>query len=197
VEPILKARSLEQNARSPLTDAQAMREIAAGRVSALAIIYDRYHACLYRFFSNATSYAADVDDLVQTTFLSAAKAASSFDGRESCRPWLLAIAAGTLFRRRRTLARWGRTLRDFALSQSDLHTATERRILAKDELNDVARALSTLSEKKRVVLLLAELEEMPCEEIARALDIPVGTVWTRLHHARRELQAQFEREPSR
>lgn len=195
MEPVLRAKSLEQNARSPLTDAQAMSEIAAGKVSALAIIYDRYHACLYRFFSNATSYAADVDDLVQSTFLSAAKAASSFDGRESCRPWLLAIAAGALFRRRRTLARWARTLRDFALSQTDPHTATERRIQAKDELNDVARALSSLSEKKRVVLLLAELEEMPCEEIARALDIPVGTVWTRLHHARRELQARLDREP--
>ncbi len=196
MERVLKAGSQQLNAQSPVTDAQAMSEIAAGRVGALAVIYDRYHASLYRFFSNATGYAADVDDLVQTTFLSAAKAAASFDGRESCRPWLLAIAAGTLSRRRRTLARWGRALHSFTVSQTGRHGEIERHIQAKAELNDVARALSALSEKKRVVLLLAELEEMSCEEIARALHIPVGTVWTRLHHARRELRAQFAEERS-
>jgi len=44
------------------------------------------------------------------------------------------------------------------------------------------------------VLLLADLEEVSCEEIASALGIPVGTVWTRLHYARRELQQQFAAE---
>ena len=188
----MKANTRPINVQSQLSDAEAMSEIAQGRVSALAVVYDRHHACLYRFFANATGHAADVDDLVHSTFLSAARAAGAFDGRENCRPWLLAIAAGALSRRRRTLARWGRALRDFTWSQAGLHAETERHILAKDALIDVSRALSGLSEKKRVVLFLAELEGMSCDEIARALDIPVGTVWTRLHHARRELQAQFE-----
>ena len=190
--PALTSRSDKRTGTAAsLTDAEAMSEIAQGRVSALATIYDRYHSCLYRFFANATGHAADVDDLVQTTFLSAAKAAASFDGRDSCRPWLLGIGAGALSRRRRTLARWGRVVREFSLSQLSLHADVERRILAKDGLDAVARALSKLSEKKRVVLLLADLEEVPCEEIARALGVPVGTVWTRLHYARRELQHEL------
>ena len=45
-----------------------------------------------------------------------------------------------------------------------------------------------MSAKKRETLLLAEVEELSCDEIAGALKIPIGTVWTRLHHARRELQ---------
>jgi RNA polymerase sigma-70 factor (ECF subfamily) len=45
-----------------------------------------------------------------------------------------------------------------------------------------------LSQPKRVTLLLAEVEGLSCPEIAAALDIPVGTVWTRLHKARRELR---------
>jgi RNA polymerase sigma-70 factor (ECF subfamily) len=60
---------------------------------------------------------------------------------------------------------------------------------------DVEKAVATLTEAKRVVLLLADLEGFTCEEIAAMLGIPVGTVWTRLHHARRELRAFYE-EPS-
>jgi RNA polymerase sigma-70 factor (ECF subfamily) len=181
-------------ANASLSDAQALSEVAQGRVGALAVIYDRHRACLYRFFANATGYAADVEDLVHTTFFSAAKAAAQFDGRDSCKAWLLGIGASLLFRRRRTLARWGRALREFAINQEDVRADAERRILAKGDLNAVARALSGLSEKKRVVLLLADLEELPCEAIAKALDVPIGTVWTRLHHARRELREQLASE---
>jgi RNA polymerase sigma-70 factor (ECF subfamily) len=45
-----------------------------------------------------------------------------------------------------------------------------------------------------VVLLLAEVENMSCHEIAQALEIPVGTVWTRLHHARKELSQLLQEE---
>ena len=51
-----------------------------------------------------------------------------------------------------------------------------------------AVALRLISEPKRIALLMAEVEEMTCPEIAAALQIPVGTVWTRLHSARRELR---------
>lgn len=182
------------NAVPAMTDAQALSAIAQGRLGALAVIYDRYHACLYRFFANATGYAQDVDDLVQMTFFTASRAAGSFDGRDSCRAWLLGIGASLLFRRRRTLARWGRALREFAINQEGVHADVERQILAKGDLNAVARALSGLTERKRVVLLLADLEELPGEEIARVLRIPIGTVWTRLHHARRELRDRLAAE---
>ena len=61
------------------------------------------------------------------------------------------------------------------------------------ERNDVARALETLSEAKRVVVVLSEVEGFSCQEIADMMEIPVGTVWTRLHHARNELRTYFER----
>ena len=53
---------------------------------------------------------------------------------------------------------------------------------------DVEQALAGISEAKRVALLLAEVEGLSCAEIAAALGIPIGTVWTRLHAARRELR---------
>jgi RNA polymerase sigma-70 factor (ECF subfamily) len=53
---------------------------------------------------------------------------------------------------------------------------------------DVERALARLSEVKRITFVMAEVEGSSCEEIARAMEVPVGTVWTRLHSARRELR---------
>ncbi len=57
------------------------------------------------------------------------------------------------------------------------------------------RALERMSPKKREVIVLAVIEGLPGEEVARVLGVPVATVWTRLHHARRELtDAVFEEE---
>ena len=56
---------------------------------------------------------------------------------------------------------------------------------------DLDRCLRRLSPAKRSVLLLAEVEGFTCEEIAKMVSIPVGTVWTRLHHARRELRRSY------
>jgi len=50
------------------------------------------------------------------------------------------------------------------------------------------RALCRLTHKKREVFVMVVLEGMSCDEVARSLGIPVATVWTRLHHARRELR---------
>src|SRR5882757_7493361 len=104
----------EARVREAITDAEALRRLARGEVSALAPLYDRYHQSLYRFVSHATGHASDVEDIVHSAFMTAATAAASFDGRQSCRPWLLGIAAKLLYRRRRTLTRLRRALREFA-----------------------------------------------------------------------------------
>ncbi len=176
-----------------VADAEALQRLARGETSALAVVYDRHHAVIRRFVARATNEAHDVEDLVHATFLTAAKAAPSFDGRTSCRPWLFGIAARLLQRRRRSLARWSRALRELAIRQADAHVDPHRDLGARDDLNAVSIALTRLSEAKRVVLCLAEVECLSCEEISDALGVPVGTVWTRLHHARREIRHELHR----
>jgi RNA polymerase sigma-70 factor (ECF subfamily) len=130
--------------------------------------------------------ARDAEDIVQATFLRVAKLASTFDRRaESARPWLIGIASRIVLERRRSFARLARAL--FTLGSS-----TPMPTSIDPARGDLARALERLSAVKRIVLILAEVEEYTCEEIALMLDIPVGTVWTRLHHARRELRAHLE-----
>ena len=152
---------------------------------ALPILTDRLELRVHR--------ESDVDDIVQATFLSAAKTVASHDGKQTCRTWLVGIAGRLLYRRRRGLSRWTRALRELALRDADKYADPHQALSARDEVNRLSWALTKLSEPKRIVLLLAEAEEQSCEQIARALQVPVGTVWTRLHHARRELRRLLDR----
>lgn len=162
-----------------------MRRLAADDLSALGELYDRYQRPVRSYLARATADAEDVDDLVQATFLAAAKSAVRYDGSASCRPWLIGIATQYLRRRRRSFARFfaaiaslGANRRESLDPRGALHAKS-----------DVERALATISESKRVTFLMAEAEGMSCAEIAAVLSVPIGTVWTRLHAARRELRA--------
>jgi RNA polymerase sigma factor (sigma-70 family) len=165
-------------------DATIMSRLARGDSGALGELYDRHQESVRRFIARATSDAADVDDLLHATFLAAGKSAARYDGRDSCRPWLIGIAVQHIKRRRYAFGR-------FIALLTSLGGAGGRIVdprAALDSRPDVQRALRLLSEAKRVTFLLAELEGLTCPEIGAALNVPIGTVWTRLHAARRELR---------
>jgi RNA polymerase sigma-70 factor (ECF subfamily) len=168
-----------------------MLELAAGQLGALGELHDRYEQPLHDFIARVTRDADDVDDLLQATFLAAAKSAARYDGRSSCRPWLIGIAARLVRRRQQTFARFVAMLT--ALGHAQLRTNDPRPAL--EAKGDVERALAKLSEAKRLTLLMAEVEGLTCPEIAEALGIPIGTVWTRLHVARRELRHALALDP--
>lgn len=180
-EPLHGAPSI-----SAIDDREILARLARGELGALAMLYERYQGVVFRFVSHATGEAADAEDLVQSTFLVAAKTAKSFDGRSSARPWLFGIASRLVRRRLRSRARWLRAFDELTRRLRGTYHDGPREVSLR---NEVARALGRLSERKRVVILLAEVEGMTCEEIAEVLNVPIGTVWTRMHHARRELRA--------
>jgi RNA polymerase sigma-70 factor (ECF subfamily) len=170
-------------------DAALLARIAAGDLEALAEIYRRHQAPVRHFLARATGHANDVDDLIQTIFLEAARSASRYDGRASCRPWLLGIAVHHLQRRKSAFLRFVRRFtssgREDRADRIDPRSNPETR-------PDIERALASISEAKRITFLLAELEELSGAEIAALMNVPIGTVWTRLHAARRELRAFLE-----
>jgi RNA polymerase sigma-70 factor (ECF subfamily) len=169
-------------------DAELMRRLAGGDTGALGELYDLHCRSLRRFLARATADAEDVDDLVHATFLAAGQIAARYDGRLSCRPWLIGIAAQLLRRRRRTFGR----LFTFLSSAGSQQAGSVDPRPALQARTDVGRALRALSEPKRITFLMAEGEGLTCPEIAAALGIPIGTVWTRLHAARQELRRALE-----
>jgi RNA polymerase sigma-70 factor (ECF subfamily) len=173
-----------------LADAALLARLASGQLGALGELYDRHHTPVRSFLARATRDAHDVDDLVHATFLAAAQSAERYDGRASARPWLIGIAATLVRRRHQSLGRLLRvltSLKDTLAPPPDPHPTLHAR-------TDLERALGRLSEPKRLTLLLAEVEGLSCEEIAQTLAIPIGTVWTRLHAARRELRQALSQE---
>jgi RNA polymerase sigma-70 factor (ECF subfamily) len=179
-----RSKSERSSPAAETSDAAIMSRLARGDSGALGELYDRHQAPVRRFVARATSDAGDVDDLVHATFLAAAKSADRYDGRESCRPWLVGIAAQFLRRRHRAFGRLVAVLTSLGSARASAFDPRS----TLDARPDVERALRLLSEPKRVTFLMAELEGLSCPEIAAALDIPIGTVWTRLHAARRELR---------
>lgn len=187
---------ITRGAKSPLgargapgtSDPEIMSRLASGEMGALGELYDRHCEPVRRFVARATSDAEDVDDLVHATFLAAAKSAARYDSRPSCRPWLIGISAQLIRRRRQGFGRLLAVLSSLHGSQAstvDPRSALQAR-------SDVERVLGRLSEAKRIAFLMAEVEGLTCPEIAEALGIPIGTVWTRLHAARRELRRELE-----
>lgn len=179
---------LETGATQATPDAEIMRRLAAGDSSALGELYDRHSHSIRRFLAQVTANAEDVDDLTHAAFLAAAEIAGRFDGRASCRPWLIGIAAQMLRRRKRRFGRF----RAFLSSLGGAQAASTDPARGFQERTDIGRALLAISEAKRITFLMAEVEGLTCPEIAAALKIPIGTVWTRLHAARRELRQALE-----
>ncbi len=176
------------------TDSDLVQRIAQGDLEALGELYDRHAAALRRYFGRTGVSAADADDLVQATFLEVVKAAPRFDEALPLVSWLYGLASIMARRHRRSLARAAQRLLGWAnqvLAEPIKSPAAD--VERDQELARFEAAFERLSSKKREVFVLVVLEGLSGEEAARALQVPINTVWTRLHHARRELREALER----
>jgi len=188
----------EAEARMPSaepSDAELVERVARGDLGPLGTLFDRHHLAVRRVVARLGVQPSDVDDVVQATFLDVLRAADRYDGRASAKAWILGLAVMQVRRSRRSIARLAARAAAWALEPRRAPTTPEEHATVSEEARRAARALEALSEKKREVLVLVTIEGLSGEEVATSLGIPVATVWTRLHHARRELsEAVFESE---
>lgn len=172
-------------------EAALLRRVADGDTAALGAAFDRYHREVYAFLARIQRGRDDLDDLVQTTFLALPAAAASYDGRGSVRAFLLGVALQHARRERRRLFRrfalW--TARSEDVDRPAASPDPEQACVDRDALRRFERALASLPEAQRVTFVLVEVEGLKGDEAARALGVPVNTVWTRLHHARIALRS--------
>jgi RNA polymerase sigma-70 factor (ECF subfamily) len=174
------------------SDGDLVAQVAAGDLHALGVLFERFGTDVRRFLARLGVPASDLDDLVQTTFIEAVRPAARFDANRPVKPWLFGMAAMVVRRHRRGVARWGRKLAAWALEPTTRHEPTPAEIVDRDQsVRRAQAALARLSDKKREVFVLVVIENQSGEAAARALGIPVATVWTRLHHARLELRAMM------
>ncbi len=127
-----------------------------------------------------------LDDLVQDVFLRAWKGLPKFRQGSQFSTWLYRIAWNVAADRRQTLARDRSQLHAISRSVATEHEDPDLIQLHYQDL--VRQGLSALSEDHRSVLVLHDLEELPQKEVAEILDIPIGTVKSRLFHARSNMR---------
>ncbi|MFJ4208122.1 RNA polymerase sigma factor [Paenarthrobacter sp. NPDC089675] len=161
-------------------------------------LYDRHASAIYRYAARrAGGFAAD--DVTSETFLVAWEQLESYDlGRDDARPWLFGIATNLLRQYHRAEAKILRVAaksaaREAMADDSDRIAAA---VDAKVATGRIARALNGMAAIDRETLLLYAWADLTYEGIALAMDVPVGTVRSRLNRARQTLRSQFNLEPS-
>jgi RNA polymerase sigma-70 factor (ECF subfamily) len=159
-----------------------------------------YMGSLYSAALRMTRNPADAEDLVQETYLKAYRAFGSFQEGTNLKAWLYRILTNTFIntyraRRRRPEQTELDDVEDLYLYRrlGGLEAVTAGRSAEEEVLEhftegEVKQALESLPEAFRLAVLLADVEGFSYKEIAEILDVPIGTVMSRLHRGRRALQ---------
>ena len=173
----------------------------AGDRAAFQALFQKYHRRVYSVALGVVKRPEDAMDVVQDAFIKVHKHLATFQGASSFYTWLYRIVMNLGIdhvRRTRKVVEWGD---DVPLDQAagdgtmvpKVADANPSRTLVRRELSDkIRQALDTLPEYHRAVILLREVEGMSYEEIAEVLDVPKGTIMSRLFHARRKMQDQLQ-----
>jgi RNA polymerase sigma-70 factor (ECF subfamily) len=175
------------------SDGELIERMAAGDRDALGMLFDRHHRALSSFLARAYGTSdIDIDDLVQTTFLEAFRAAPRFRSRATPRTWLFAIGGNVAKMHRRATRRRTRAIQTLADLPEHTMTAVDAKLADQRALARVAAALDELPHDLRVAYVMCVLEEVAADDAARALGVAHGTIWRRVHQARRALRAAVD-----
>ena len=153
---------------------------------------------LYRIARRLTRDESTAEDLVQETYLRALRFYQNFDLKEfGIRPWLLRILHNvhtTRFQheKRQPVAIEDAQLQAAALSTDNGHSAVSTESNLWDGMDEqLVSAVESLPEEYQTVMILWAIDELSYKEIAEALEVPIGTVMSRLHRARQRLSEQL------
>lgn len=162
------------------TDEDLMRSYVAGDGRAFDALFDRYATRLHAFFARSFRNGSVANDLVQTTFLKIHAARSTFDASMPVRPWLFGIAARVRIDELRRRYRDAERASDEDLAKMTLPVdgGAERWPEANEEAERVRRAVDSLPEGQRTVVLLHRFEGLTFGEIAEVLSQAEGTKLT-------------------
>lgn len=179
-----------------LTDDQNdIAQVLNGDQLAYAQLVQRHQRRLLGLLMHACGSYEMAEDLAQETFARVYQKLHLFEGRSSFYTWLCRIAMNLLANERRRKRIENQSARegfDAVLVTSGISGTAEQQI-EKDELRQCVRAaIAMLDVDRRAVLLLRDFDGLDYEQIAETLEIPVGTVRSRLHRARIELKSILE-----
>jgi RNA polymerase sigma factor (sigma-70 family) len=179
-------RQCDHKSVKDASDSELMRQVRGGRTAALATLFERHHARLYRYALRMTGNRAAAEDLVQDVFMKMLKYKATFKDDSEFVPWMFGIG------RNACLAHLRRTADD-RFADGDVDSAVRPEAAVEDQSHDgqdelVRRALQRLPADRREVLVLSRYEYKTYDEIAKTLECSVGAVKVRAHRAMKQLR---------
>jgi RNA polymerase sigma-70 factor (ECF subfamily) len=179
-------------------DAALIERCRAGDVAAFEPLVEKYRQRVWRLAYNLLRDREEAWDVAQEAFIRAYQALPSFRGQSAFYTWLYRIVMNVAADRARSRGArgrafgtervpeedWDRVLPDQNAADEAPDTAAVRR----EQRRKIEQALDTLPEHHRRIVVLSDLEGLSYREIAETLDIPMGTVMSRLHNARKRLR---------
>ncbi len=166
------------------SDSELVKRARRGESAAFHLLVDR-HARFLLAMAVSLVGAADAEDLVQETFAGAFRGLGGFKDQSSFKTWLTRILIRQAARHWQASRRRSEHLKDRFLTSQEHHPSAAG---AADARMDVSAAILALSSEHREVVVLRELQGLSYEQIAEVLDLPRGTVESRLFRARQALQ---------
>ena len=177
-------------------ESQLIEEARQGSSAAFGQLVRRYQDRLYTSVVHVIGCHDEAEDVVQDAFVQAYLKLPHFRLESSFFTWLYRIAfngAASRRRRRRPLSAAGRSEAEaMAPELPDPGDAPGERLLREERAEQVRRALETLSEEHRAIIVLREVEGCDYQAIAEILGISVGTVRSRLHRARSQMRDELK-----
>lgn len=168
------------------SDDDLLAAVARGDQESLRALYERHAEGMLRMVCRMTPSAAVAEELLQEAWLAVWRSAGSFRRESSVKSWLYGVA------RRQALSRLRRpepptSALDEARSQPDPGAGVEDVVIARAARGSLADAVRDLPAHLQEVVLLVLVDDLPYPDVAKVLGVPVGTVKSRMFHARRQL----------
>jgi RNA polymerase sigma-70 factor (ECF subfamily) len=166
-------------------DLRLLQRAGRGDSAAFHELVDRHASRLFRLAVSLVGNAADAEDILQEAFAGAFRGLRGFESRSSVKTWLTRILVIQAAKSRRSRKPTENIEQAAPAATGDAAAGVDARL-------DLQAALQKMSAEFREVIVLRELEQMSYEEIAATLEIPRGTVESRLHRARAQLREKLK-----
>lgn len=177
-------------------ESTTIQRVVEGEVHLFRLLVEEHEGYILRLLFRQLGDQSVAEELTQETFIRAFKRLKSFRGEAAFRTWITRIAfnqAHTYFASKRYRnSRKNESLEEFNESDNEWNSPNpERELQSRRAVKVLQEKIACLSEKQREVFVLCALEGETYEDVALTLGIPVGTVRSRLNHARLALKAEL------
>ncbi len=177
-------------------DVQLISEALAGRSDAFGKLVLKYQDRLFNTVAHMLGQSEDARDVVQEAFVRAFVKLDSFNRRSEFYTWLYRIAmnaASTHRRRRRPVGSIEQNRETLGEEPADGGDGPTARLEQEERAERIRAALARLPDEFREILVLREIDGCDYESLAEMLDVPIGTVRSRLHRARLQMKEEISK----